>query len=110
MLPNGVIPSSAVAAYFTREGLAIPYLLIDFGLPPEVAWDMPAYRAFRFKAWVQMDEKIRHATEVRVEDCLQLFHLPVDPFQGKFSREDQVEINMDQPSGSPSPQPVNIDP
>ena len=38
---------------------------------------MPTHRAFRIEAGIQMDEEVRRATEVPVEDSLEFFHLPM---------------------------------
>ena len=83
---------------------------MNHALSAQIAWSMATHRAFRIQTGIQMNEEVRRAAEVPAEDSLQFFDLPMALLQGKISRENQVEVNMDQPSGSPGPQPMHINP
>jgi hypothetical protein len=67
----------AIIADFAGKGQSIPYLSMNHALLAEIAWSMPTHRAFRIQAGIQMDEEVRHAAEVPVEDSLEFFHLPM---------------------------------
>ena len=49
---------SPMAVCFTRQRLTIPYLFMNLALASDVAIVMPAYRAFRLQARIQMDEDV----------------------------------------------------
>jgi hypothetical protein len=67
----------AIITHFACKGLSIPYLSMNHALLAEITWRMPTHGAFRVEAWIQMDEEVRPATEVPVEDFLKFFHLPM---------------------------------
>jgi hypothetical protein len=50
---------------------------MNHALLAEITWRMPAHGAFRIEAGIQMDEEVRHAAEVLVENSLEFFHLPM---------------------------------
>jgi len=67
----------AIIAHFAGKGLSIPYLSMNHALLAEITWSMPTHGAFRIEAGIQMDEEVRPATEVPVENFLEFFHLPM---------------------------------
>jgi hypothetical protein len=70
-------PFLAIVAHFACKGLSIPDLSMNHALLAETTWSMPTHGTFRIEAGIQMDEEVRLATEVPVEDSLEFFHLPM---------------------------------
>ena len=66
--------------------------------------------ALRFHAGVGMDEDIRLPVKMIVENSFQLFNLSVAGLKGKIPGQDEVEVDEDAGTGSPSPKLMDVDP
>ncbi len=75
-----------MARRLASQGLAIPNLFMNHLFVAKIAGVVPAHGAFRIEAWVQVNEKVGHAPEMRIKHFFQDFHLAMGFIKREISQ------------------------